>query len=263
MGDRQFMINMDAAIGYCYAQMLLARSRIGYELKRRDAAKVAKEVPEKRLNCDTNDLGRFVQFRLLPLVGAFPYPPDELMLMAATVVSIRPEIIIEWGTNIGVSARVFLETTRRYSIRSKIHSIDLPFDAEHFEHPKWRRGILVRGRDVTLHEGDGLTTAMTILAANVGRSSLVFIDGDHAETAVRREAETLWEAYPTLPILFHDTFVDPETNVPANGPGLAIRDLVRCERHRWTVLGTGLGRPGMTLIVPRSVPEPSDDILRR
>jgi hypothetical protein len=230
-------------------------------MNRRSAAEVAIGAGG-RLNCDTNDLGRFVQFVLLPVVGTFPYPPSELMLMSAAVASIRPEIIIEWGTNTGVSARVFLETTRRYSIESEIHSIDLPSGTEHFEHPKWRRGILVRGRDVVLHEGDGLATAMMILAANVGRRPLVFIDGDHAEAVVKREAETLWGIYPDLPILFHDTYVDPKNHVPANGPGLAIRDIVRRDAHRWVVTETGLGRPGMTLVVPRSDHEPGDDRLR-
>jgi hypothetical protein len=53
---------------------------------------------------------------------------------------------------VGKSARAFYEITGHYGIPSEIHSVDLPDDAEHVEHPSRHRGRMVRGLDrVHLH----------------------------------------------------------------------------------------------------------------
>jgi len=57
------------------------------------------------LECDTADLGQFVCRRLVPLLGTNPFPPNELMLMCAAMLWLRPALVVEWGTNIGKSAR--------------------------------------------------------------------------------------------------------------------------------------------------------------
>lgn len=96
---------------------------------------------------------------------------------------------------------------------------------------------------------------MKLLEANAGKRALVFVDGDHAKEVVKQEAETLWENHPTLPILFHDTYVDPIAPSAVNGPGLAIRGIVSQRPHDYVVVETSLGRPGMTLVIPKGSSE--------
>lgn len=230
------------------------RWRLGYYLhtpKRRDVA-----LQHERRNmtgCNTVELGKFVWFRLLPVVGVMPFPPHELMLMCAAVVCLRPNLVVEWGTHIGVSARVFWEANRRYHIGCTIHSIDLPERVRHFEHPGRMRGRLVRGRDVILHQGDGLEIACGIIRDSGDPEPLVFIDGDHAKATVLREATTLWTLFPRAAILFHDTFIDP-TTPEANGPGEALHEVLNSIDRPAFTLEAGLGKPGMTLVVPHSAP---------
>src|ERR1035437_11057348 len=135
--------------------------------------KVYSEV-RSLLECDCHDLGRFVWKRLLPLVGTTPFPPDEIMLMSAAVLHVKPDVIIEWGTNIGVSARIFFEVSRAYGLEVDTHSIDLPPTVEHIEHTHKRRGFLVRHLPVALHEGDGPAVAKPLLAK--AKRPLGFID---------------------------------------------------------------------------------------
>ncbi|MDQ3112117.1 MAG: hypothetical protein M3R17_19715, partial [Bacteroidota bacterium] len=54
-------------------------------------------------------VSEFVIDKLVPAVGMHPFPINELMLMTASVCRFKPELIFEWGTNIGKSARVFYE----------------------------------------------------------------------------------------------------------------------------------------------------------
>src|SRR4051812_22860104 len=65
-------------------------------------------------------ISEFVVEKLVPVVGMHPFPLDELMLMTATVCRFKPELIFEWGTNIGKSARIFYEITKSFDIRSEI-----------------------------------------------------------------------------------------------------------------------------------------------
>ena len=107
----------------------------------------------------------------------------------------------------------------------------------------------MRGRDVVLHEGDGLEVACGIIRDSGDPAPLVFIDGDHAKAKVVREATTLRTLFPGAAILFHDTFIDP-TTPEADGPGEALRELMGTIRQPASVLEAGLGKPGMTLVVP-------------
>jgi hypothetical protein len=198
------------------------------------------------LVCDPTELGRFVQYGLLPIVGSLPYPPNELMLMSAAMVWLRPALVIEWGTNIGVSARVFYEVSRHYDIGAEIHSIDIPSDTPHFENPRHQRGILVHGLDVKLHVGDGLQTALNLLSNQRSNPVLIFLDGDHSKSSVLREASGIWRVNPDCPILFHDTFPSSDDD---HGPRSALKELV-AGNGSLALYETQLGRPGMTFVVP-------------
>jgi predicted O-methyltransferase YrrM len=209
--------------------------------------KVHSEV-RSLLECDCHDLGLFVWRRLLPLVGTTPFPPDEIMLMSAAVLHVKPDVIIEWGTNIGVSARIFFEVSRAYGLEVDTHSIDLPPTVDHPEHPHRRRGFLVRHLPVTLHEGDGPEVAKSLLAK--ARRPLVFIDGDHQYTSVLRDGRAVIESAPAAAILFHDTFFQPGARYN-HGPHEAVRTIVQELEGRYQVLEASLGLPGMTLLLPR------------
>jgi len=195
-------------------------------------------------------LSRFVISKLVPIVGVHPFPLDELLLLAAAVTKIRPTHIFEWGTNIGKSARVFYETGKFFNITIEIHSIDLPDEAKHLEHPGAKRGLLVKGlKEVKLHTGDGLETAMRI-CRTIGLNNIVplfFIDGDHGYHSVKRELSGIINALPEAGILLHDTFYQSSESGYNVGPYQAIKDVVT-DAHNYKFIRQDLGLPGMTLI---------------
>ena len=199
-------------------------------------------------------ISQFVVERLLRHAGFHPFPINELMLMTAAVCRIRPTHIMEWGTNIGVSARIFHEICKAFSIRTEIHSIDLPDHEYHQEHPGHQRGRLVRGiPEVRLHQGDGLNVALDILAsASQPTRALFFLDGDHGYDAVRRELVSIISNVPTASILVHDTFYQSEESGYNTGPYRAIRDVVQESGELFDVYSQNIGLPGMTFLWRRA-----------
>lgn len=197
------------------------------------------------------EVSEFVVDHLLPVSGYAPYPLDELMLMTEAVCIIRPTHILEWGTNIGKSARIFYEIGRYFDIDVEIHSIDLPDSAGHEEHPGRKRGKLVHGiRAVHLHRGDGVSTALALLAERTSRPirALFFLDGDHAYESVRRELEMIIQNDCWSGILVHDSFFQTEDAGYNVGPYRAVTDVL-AGRKDVVIYATVLGLPGMTLIL--------------
>ena len=196
-------------------------------------------------------LSRFVVKKLLPAVGYRPFPLTELMLMSGTVCRFRPTHIFEWGTHIGKSARVFYETATYFKINTEIHSIDLPDDVSHGEHPKDKRGKLVKGKkNVFLHQGDGLNTSLSIAKGVKGEfSPLFYVDGDHSYESVKRELEGIIDNVPNATILLHDTFYQSEDSGYNVGPFQAIEDVLDAHPgHGYSRIDTKTGLPGMTLL---------------
>ena len=195
-------------------------------------------------------ISKFVLHELVPIVDVHPFPLNELMLMASAVCKVQPSHIFEWGTNIGKSARIFYETIKAFNISAEIHSIDLPDDVEHIEHPKGSRGFLVRGlKEVTLHVGDGLTTSLQILSrSNAVRRTLFFIDGDHSYASVRRELEGIIRQVPHANIMLHDTFYQAEDSGYNIGPYKAITDVLAAMPDQYKIVSQNLGLPGITLL---------------
>lgn len=198
------------------------------------------------------NVSEFIIRKIVPLVGVHPFPLNELALMVAAVCRIRPTHIYEWGTNIGVSARIFYETVTYFGLHCEIHTIDLPDGVDHEEHPKGKRGSLVRNiKAIRMHEGDGVTTALDLLSkiGHVG-SPLFFLDGDHGYESVYRELMAIQAVIELPNILIHDTlFQSPEANYNI-GPYLAIRDFLQVHPHRFMRIDEHLGLPGMTLLYP-------------
>jgi len=199
-------------------------------------------------------ISQFVVERLLPQVGFHPFPLNEQMLMTAAVCRIKPTHILEWGTNIGASARIFYEICKAFSVNADIHSIDLPDHECHEEHPGQQRGRLVRGiPQVRLHQGDGLDVALCILTtASQPVRALFFLDGDHGYDSVRRELVTIISSVPTASILVHDTFCQSEASGYNTGPYRAVQDVLQEIGAAFEVCSQDLGLPGMTLLWRRS-----------
>ncbi len=195
-------------------------------------------------------ISEFVVDKLVPVVGMHPFPLNELMLMTATVCRYKPELIFEWGTNIGKSARIFYEITKAFGIRSEIHSIDLPDDVYHNEHPQSNRGMMVKGiREVTLHQADGLERSFEICdKRKVNGNVLFFVDGDHSYQSVKRELETILKKLPDARVLLHDTFYQSEEAGYNIGPRQAINEVLSSIGKDYKTISTNMGLPGMTLV---------------
>ncbi len=195
-------------------------------------------------------ISEFVIKELVPIVSIHPYPLNELMFMVSAICRLKPTHIFEWGTHVGKSARIFYETTRHFHITSEIHSIDLPDNVTHSEHPQQNRGSLVKNiRDVQLHQGDGLTVALDLYRKNNGKPyPLFFLDGDHEYRSVKRELTGIMKHAPHASILIHDTFYQSKQSGYNTGPYRAIRESLRARPTKYRTLSTNLGLPGMTLL---------------
>lgn len=205
--------------------------------------------PEGEFEVDNWEISDFVLSRLIPAVGFHPFPLNELMLMTAAVCRFRPEMIFDWGTHIGKSPRVFFEATQAFGIKAEIHSIDLPDEEEHQEHPHNERGKLVRGLDVRLHQGDGVTTAVQLYNSRRDNpKTLFFVDGDHEYDTVRRELETILKSVKDPVILLHDAFYQIAISKYNIGPHQAIEDVLEKMSIKCKRIDTMTGLPGMTLL---------------
>lgn len=195
----------------------------------------------------------FVLKKLIPVVGVHPFPLNELVLMASAVCWIKPTHIYEWGTNVGVSARIFYETVQYFKIDSEIHTIDLPDDVKHIEHPGKTRGALIKGiRKVRMHQGDGATTALALCAAEAKQGkALFFLDGDHSYESVSRELKQIDSHVGNASFLIHDTLFQSAEARYNVGPFLAVQDFLRDEPARYIRIDEHLGLPGMTLLYPQ------------
>ncbi len=194
-------------------------------------------------------ISEFIVNKLVPVSGVHPYPISELNLMVATVCRFKPQQVFEWGTNIGKSARIFYETGKHFRIPLNIHSIDLPDDVEHGEHPHSSRGHMVKGlTGVTLHQGDGLETSISLYKTQPELRTLVFIDGDHSYESVYRELNGVINAMPNAHILLHDTFYQSEVSSYNIGPYNAIAATLAKLPGKYHMMATSTGLPGMTLL---------------
>lgn len=192
----------------------------------------------------------FIVNKLVPVVGFHPFPLNELMLLTSAVCYFKPEYIFEWGTNIGKSARIFHEISKEFNINTQIHSIDLPDDVFHNEHPQKNRGIMVRGKEnVTLHQADGLKCSFDLIDQKKPKGRvLFFVDGDHSYDSVKNELETIFKKAPNAVVLLHDTFYQsPESNYNI-GPFNAVKSVLDNCQEKYKTISVGMGLPGMTMV---------------
>ena len=200
---------------------------------------------------DNWKLSSFILRKVVPVVGAHPFPLNELLLMSAAVAWIKPTHIFDWGTHIGKSARIFYETCKFLEIETTIHSIDLPDDVDHKEHPHRTRGKLVRGKkNVLLHQGDGVNTSLH-LCKELDKEArpLFYLDGDHSYETVYRELVSIIENVNKPAIILHDTFYQTAASGYNTGPFKAIEDaLLKFPGIIFKRIDTNTGLPGMTFI---------------
>lgn len=196
------------------------------------------------------EISRFILKKIICKAGIAPFPLSELSLMASTVVYFRPDYIFEWGTHVGKSARIFYEVCKFYKIPCVIHSIDLPDDVIHVEHPKDKRGRMVKGlSSVTLHQGDGLKVSSEIIKTFIGSEKILFfLDGDHSYDSVKRELNFIINNYPQAVILAHDTFYQSAESNYNIGPWKAIQELCSLPGSSYKKIEINMGLPGMTLL---------------
>lgn len=192
-------------------------------------------------------LSEFILKKLVTVVGIHPYPLDELLLMCSTLAYFKPEIIIEWGTHFGKSARIFYEAVSYLNLSTQIHSIDLPPAVEHVEniHSISQRAVFLHGLPVMLHLGDGLTIAKKVLTELKPNLPLFFVDGDHSYASVQNELNGIKSMAPRAIVLAHDTFFQgPESGYNC-GPYEAIKEFAL--QNQLPLESTILGLPGMSL----------------
>lgn len=213
-----------------------------------------RKEPVKNVNCsefevDNWIISDFIISKLAPIVGTHPYPITELNLMVAAVCRLKPQQVFEWGTNIGKSARIFYETGKQFNIPLEVHSIDLPDDLDHQEHPRAKRGYMVKGyAGVTLYQADGISKAIELYQHRPQNRTLVFIDGDHSYESVYRELNGVISAMPNAHILLHDTFYQSEGSGYNIGPYKAVTETLFTVPGKYRVMATTTGLPGMTLL---------------
>ena len=213
-------------------------------------ADVARNPSCSEFEVDAWQLSQFVLDKLVPAVGIHPFPLHELMLLSAATCKFRPPLIFEWGTHIGKSARAFYEVLTHYNIPGEIHSVDLPDDVRHVEHPSDERGRLVRGLDrVHLHQGDGVDVSVALWKQrDRPRGVLFLVDGDHAFDSVYRELSIIVREIPDANVLLHDTFFQSAASGYNIGPWRAIEEVMHANPGRFKRMDSGLGLPGMTLL---------------
>ena len=164
-------------------------------------------------------------------------------------------MIFEWETNIGKSARIFYETIKAFDVASQIHSIDLPDDVFHNEHPQKDRGKMVRGlKEVTLYQADGLTKSFEIYDKQQPKEKvLFFVDGDHSYESVKKELDEILKHIPDAIVLLHDTFYQSENSNYNIGPFKAIKDSLKDKKNEFELISTNTGLPGMSLVFNKNL----------
>jgi hypothetical protein len=144
-----------------------------------------------------------------------------------------------------VGYQLFCLRRRAFELAFEIHSIDLPADMMHVEHPGMEHGRLVRGLPgVHLHRGDGVTVALAQWE-QLGRPAkpLFFVDGDHAYESVLRELDMIFATVPDGSALVHDAFFQSAQSCYNVGPARAVDTIVARHSSRLTSLTSGLNPP--------------------
>ncbi len=134
----------------------------------------------------------------------------EVRFVHDTLAAYRPDLIVEWGTNVGHTARMFYEATVALDLDCDVHTADVhePVPVLRPEEKGLGMGFFVRGCPVCLHLGDGPSVALSLCHALQPLRPLFFVDDNHQVEHVFAELVLLSEGRPDAVILMHDTIVN-------------------------------------------------------
>ena len=182
--------------------------------------------------------------RLVSIIGMKPHPLDELVLMVAAFVYHQPRLVIDVGTHIGKSARIWWELAQSWKTSTTVNTIDI-MDPDHPEYPGDMLGRFIGRTGVVQRIGDSYPVAGEIIDSHSSVPTLLFLDGSHEYDIVRRDLE-LARRLDDGCILVHDTMFQPGSDYN-HGPYEAVRDFLQSyPAHQ--VLQTNTGLPGLTYI---------------
>lgn len=173
-------------------------------------------------------------------LGIPGYGHTEVDFIHQAVGHWRPDIIFDWGTNKGSSARILFESARTWGFETVVHTIDLPLELSPADrdHAGAESGIYIRSVPVVGHVGDGVTVALLTYVRSRRHRPLFFIDGDHSYENVVRELRYIKRVAPSGAMILHDT----------NGhPGRAAIDICQNSGYTLRVLNS---QAGMMLVHP-------------
>ncbi len=195
-------------------------------------------------------ISEFITKEIIPVVDTHPFPIPEIYIMVGAVTYFNPDVVFEWGTNVGKSARIFYEIKEKFGQPFDLYTIDLPDSESHEELPHNDQfAHFIKNLPVTSLRGDGLETSLNIYKEKYSKSkALFFLDGDHAEDSVTRELSGIFESCSNPCVIIHDTFfqTNPNYNI---GPHKAIQSFLKSDKKRKILLETNYGLPGMTVLI--------------
>ena len=139
----------------------------------------------------------------LDLIG---YTDAEVWMIEQTMRELKPTLIVEWGTNVGYSARILWECRQLLDLDCEVHSVDTS------ERPPVLRsadagkgqGFHAHATGVQFHIGNGPVEAIILQRASGGVRPLLFIDDDHDYPHVAMELRLFFESMPRATMLLHD-----------------------------------------------------------
>jgi len=157
--------------------------------------------------------------------------PQETSILVALVASVQPRVMIEFGCNVGTTAKRILENVP--SLERYI-GIDVP--------PDHRPTLGCQDTEVPLYAGNVasedprfyLLLAEEATVQDLEECDAVFIDGDHSEVAVLRESQVAKVLVrPGGIICWHD-YTNPAVEVTAALKRLnALGWPIHCVRDSW------------------------------
>ena len=164
-------------------------------------------------------------------IGLVGYSPEELNMILDTMLDQQTDLVVEWGTNIGQSARIFYEAREWLGLPCVIHSVEIQRELG----PVWgyERGHWVKDLDVRLHIGDGVTRGVDLWHASGAHRPLFFLDDNHAESEVLRQLRMIAVEAPEAVMLIHDTHTPVYGNEIGasywmlHEPGVAIQTFLK------------------------------------